>query len=302
MTTISEETQSPKDRRPATLGVSTYDQVSGLLIAVLAALAAVVALTFIVWWSSRIYLPRPTMPPVAIQDVGGGTGPSGGSRDGNGDQEFVEPAANEIPPAVEPRLEESLQEAISLAAAQQEMPELDLRETKLPRGAKVGEGHSGPRGPVDREGSPDGIPAWGRWEVRFDAPTVAEYSRQLDFFQIELGIVGGGSRVVTYVNTVSAEKPTVRTGDPKDEKRLRFTHRDNELREADRQLVQKAGVDPSGKIVCQFYSQQMYDKLLLLENIHKGPSRRITQVRLTTFGIRQVGDQYELFVVSQEYR
>jgi hypothetical protein len=78
-------------------------------------------------------------------------------------------------------------------------------------------------------------------------------------------------------------------------------HRSGALREADRTLVKKAGVDPSGKIVFQFYSQETYDKLLLLENIQKG-QRRIIEIRRTIFGVKQNAGKYEFFVISQEYR
>jgi hypothetical protein len=130
---------------------------------------------------------------------------------------------------------------------------------------------------------------------------VDEYARQLDFFQIELGVAGGGSPVVTYVTNLSSSKPTVRTGNPQDEKRLRFLHRSGALREADRSLVKMAGVDPTDKVVFQFYSVETYTRLLVLENNQKG-QRRISEVRRTIFGVRQAAGKYEFFVISQEYR
>ncbi|WP_254513932.1 hypothetical protein [Anatilimnocola floriformis] len=306
MATITEnpqiQKQSPPPRRKdMVMGVSAYDQVSGLLISVLTGFGAVVGLMFIVWWSSRVYIPTPPVAVMVLEDVGGGgKGSGGGER--VVDEEFEEPSTDEIPPTAEAKVEESL-DAISLAAAQPEvMAELTLGEMSSSSGNGEGTGQGDGRGPgPGGPGTSDGIPSWERWEVRLNAPTIDEYARQLDFFKIELALAGGGSPVVTYVTNVATSKPTVRTGDPKKEKRLRFMHRSGALRDADRKLVQKAGVDPSGKVVFQFYSQETYDKLLLLENIQKG-QRRIIEIRRTIFGVRQAAGKYEFFVISQEYR
>ena len=308
MATITEkpqvqvQPQTARERRAnAALSVSAYDQVSGMLISVLTAFGFVVGLMFLAWWSSRIYIPEPAVPVMVLEDVGGGgKGSGGGER--VVEEEFEEPSTDEIPPAAEPKVEESL-DAISLAASQPEvMAELTLGELSSSSGNGEGTGQGDGRGPgPGGPGTSDGIPSWERWEVRLNATTLDEYARQLDFFKIDLAVAGGGSPVVTYVSNVSTPKPTVRTGAPKDEKRLRFMHRSGALREADRKLVQKAGVDPSGKVVFQFYSPETYTKLLTLENIHKG-QRRIIEIRRTVFGVRQTAGKYEFFVISQEYR
>jgi hypothetical protein len=195
---------------------------------------------------------------------------------------------------------ESTIEAIS-AVVTAEAVELDALEgdTSVGRGEGTGTGDGrgpGPGGP----GTSDGIPAWERWEVRMSAKSVDEYARQLDFFKVELGVAGGGSPNVEYITNLSAAKPTVRIGDPKDERRLNFLHRSGELRAADRQLAARAGVQTDGRIVFQFYSPEMYTNLLTLENIHKG-DRRIKEVRKTIFGLRGTAGRYEFYVIDQQY-
>jgi hypothetical protein len=309
MSTLTEKPQ-PKTPSPAppsrrtidhSLSVSAYDQVSGMLIAVLTAFGFIVGLMFMIWYSSQVWLPTPAVPVMVLEDVGGGgSGSGGGER--VVEEEFEEPSTDEIPPAVEPKVEESL-DAISLAASQPEvMAELTLGELSSSSGNGEGTGQGDGRGPgPGGPGTSDGIPSWERWEVRLNATTLDEYARQLDFFKIDLAVAGGGSPVVTYVSNVANTKPTVRTGSPKDEKRLRFMHRSGALRDADRRLVQKAGVDPGGKVVFQFYSPETYTALLTLENIHKG-QRRIIEIRRTIFGVKQAAGKYEFFVISQEYR
>jgi hypothetical protein len=274
-----------------------------MLIAVLTGLGLVVTLMFVAWWSSRVFLPTPSVPVTigkAHEEVGGG-----GRGDGTGvrpvEQDFVEPASDEVPQAA--LKEDQSYGGVFFAPLQPEImaeivggePSSSVGVGKGPsRGDKRG---AGPPGPGDQ----DGVPPWERWEIRFDPQTIAEYSRQLDFFQIELAVAGGGSAVVTYVTNVSNTKPTVRTGSPKDEKRLRFMHRSGALREADRKLVNKAGVDPTDKVVVQFYSQPMYETLRSLENVQMG-SRPLSEVRQTSFGVRETAGKYEFFVISQEYR
>ena len=283
------------------MGVSAYDQVAGILIAMLVIVGFIVGLMFLIWWSSRLWLPRPAIPVMVLEDVGGGgSGSGGGERPV--EEEFEEPSTDEIPATAEPKVEESL-DAISLAATQPEVvAELTLGEMSSSSGNGEGTGQGDGRGPgPGGPGTSDGIPSWERWEVRLNASTLDEYARQLDAFKIELALAGGGSPVVTYVSNVSSAKPSVRTGSPKDEKRLRFMHRSGALREADRRLVQKAGVDPAGKVIFQFYSPETYTALLTLENIHKG-QRRIIEIRRTVFGVRQTAGKYEFYVIGQDYR
>ena len=77
-------------------------------------------------------------------------------------------------------------------------------------------------------------------------------------------------------------------------------HRSGELRQADRELARRAGVTTDGRVVFQFYSQQMYTNLLTLENIRKG-QRRIKEIRKTIFGVRGSNGRYEFFVIDQLY-
>ncbi|QDU25712.1 hypothetical protein ETAA8_07820 [Anatilimnocola aggregata] len=292
---ISAPERSAGKLRSAGLQVSTYDQVAGVLMSVLMIFGFIVGLMFLVWLSNREWPVRPAIPVMVLEDVGGG-----GSGNGQGtEQEFQEPTAEELVEVTEPKLEQTL-DAISLVVTPEvaELSVIDSSSRGNGEGTGTGDGRGpGPGGP----GTSDGIPAWERWEVRLNATTTEEYAKQLDFFKIELAVAGGGNPNVTYVTNVSSAKPSVRVGSPKDEKRLRFMHRSGQLRDADRRLAGKAGVDVSGKVVFQFYSPETYTNLLTLENIAKG-QRRIIEVRRTVFGVKNVGGRYEFFVISQNYR
>ncbi len=295
MTNVSPRTSDAPHSAKSELSVSRYDQVSGLLLAVILLLGVITALMFLVWLSSRLVVRRAPPALQILEDVGGG---------GRGDtlapgeqfdfEEPIEQIAADQPPV------ESTLESISTIVTQTQ--ELSLAEQTGGQGSGQGSGMgdgrgTGPGGP----GTSDGIPAWERWEIRMSAANLDTYARQLDFFGVELGVAGGGDPSVRYISNLANAKPTVRVGDPRDEKRLRFLHRSGQLRDADRTLATKAGVDPTGKVVFQFYTPATYQTLLTLENAKMG-SRRIIEVRKTVFGVREENGRYEFFVISQEYR
>lgn len=307
MATITEKSkpaQRPvhqrRSSRNAALQVSAYDQVSGMLLSLLLIVACVVGMMFLIWLSTRTWISTPAIPVMVLEDVGGGGSGVGGGTEVT-EPNFEEPAAEELTEVAPPKVEEII-DAISLEATQKlEEAELTITPPSSSWGNGEGTGQGDGKGPgPGGPGTSDGIPAWERWEVRLNATTLDEYKKQLDFFKIELAVAGGGSPVVTYISNVSTT-PKVRTGNPKDEKRLRFMHRSGALKKADREIVAKAGVDAGGKVVFQFYSEETYKALLTLENIAMKP-RRIIEVRRTVFGVRGSAGKYEFYVISQDYR
>ncbi|HEX5102292.1 MAG TPA: hypothetical protein VFV87_00675, partial [Pirellulaceae bacterium] len=57
--------------RATPLGVSRYDQVAGLLVAVLVLLGFITLMMFLIWLSTRMFWVAPAVP-VTLLDVGGG--------------------------------------------------------------------------------------------------------------------------------------------------------------------------------------------------------------------------------------
>ena len=290
----------PPQTHVAALDVSRYDQVSGILVSVLVVMGVATGALFVIWYTSLPVRVPTAVPVKVLEDVGGGG--FGDSMSPGMEREFAEPSPEEMPTeqTTEPSPTESL-EAVS-AIVSSEAPALDFLEVTSGgqgrgEGTGMGDGRGkGPGGP----GTSDGVPAWERWEVRMSAEKLDDYAKQLDFFGVELGVAGGGNPNVNYISKFTSSPPTVRVGSPKDEKRLRFNHSSGKLREADKELAAKAGVNTAGRVVFQFYSPQMYTNLLTLENIRMG-TRRIREVRKTIFGVRAIGPRYEFFVISQEY-
>ena len=94
-----------------------------------------------------------------------------------------------------------------------------------------------------------------RWEIRFASGTSVEaYARQLDFFKIELGVIGGQQQV-TYLTNLSNPKPTTRTGDASEDRRLYLIWQRGAIREVDEHIAARAGVKTEGKVIAHFLPQ-----------------------------------------------
>jgi hypothetical protein len=298
-------TRSTSPAATSGLEVSRYDQVAGSLVSTLVVMGVLVAAMFVLWLAS-LPVRIPTAAPVRVlEDVGGGG--FGDSFTPGMQREFFEPTSDEVPlpPSTETTSMESITSSLAavssvVGAEAQTLDYLEGPSGGQGRGSGTGMGDGFGRGPGG-PGTSDGIPAWERWEVRMSAERIDDYAKQLDFFGVELGVAGGGNPNVDYISALSAPKPKIRVAAPKDEKRLRFLHRSGELRQADRELAAKAGVNTTGRVVFQFYTPQMYNTLLKLENERMG-KRRIREVRRTVFGVKKVGAKFEFFVISQEYR
>jgi hypothetical protein len=197
----------------------------------------------------------------------------------------------------QPTLEASLEAVTDLASTV--AASLETFETDALLTAKgSGRGDSRPPGP-EGEGD-DVVPPWERWEIRYSTASIEEYARQLDFFHIELG-AAGGSKLIDYAYNLSNNPPARRQGSGKDEKRVYLTWRSGTLRQFDEQLLARAGIPTSGRIVMQFIPEEVYNELHRLE-FENARGRPPTEWLRTIFGVRSVGRGFELYVIDQTFR
>lgn len=144
------------------------------------------------------------------------------------------------------------------------------------------------------------LPNHERWEIQFPSGlTIEAYTRQLDFFKIELGVVGG-SQQVTYLSNLSNPKPRVRTGPGNTETRLYLIWGRGPMREADEILVARAGLSVEGKVLAHFCPPELEAEMLRIEEAH-ARTNNVANVRRTVFGIQPVAaDTFRLFVAEQK--
>lgn len=143
----------------------------------------------------------------------------------------------------------------------------------------------------------DAVPRFERWALRFgqDAKQVV---RILGFYNIEIGVVGGGAPDVTYL-TPSETHPTVRRGPAADEQRLYMTLKDQSLLTICRRMAENVGVETDRRLVLLFFPDDLEDKLAELERKHV--DLPVTHLAMkTVFGFRPAGNGWEPYVVAQE--
>ncbi len=144
------------------------------------------------------------------------------------------------------------------------------------------------------------IPNHERWEIQFPPGlTIEAYTRQLDFFKIELGVIGG-SQTVTYLSGLSNPKPRVRTAQGNTDTRLYLIWNRGPLREADEILAARAGLNVEGKVLAHFCPPELEAEMLRIE-AEQARTHNFTNVRRTVFGIQPVAaDTFRLVVTDQK--
>lgn len=280
-----------------------YDRTTSTLMALIIVIAVPVVWLGGVWLTNQVWA-RPKPVDIEIIEVTGGGDPEGKV----GDTKKFELDAPETDTPADPeeesleefQLEEMPEEVLSdIAEVAADLAEPQLQDdpiTKGIRGSKEGTGER-PYGWGPGEGA---MPRHLRWEIVYDnRQTLEEYGRQLDFFGIELGAIQGSNEIV-YVSKFSTSSPMVRrsTGGGNDQ-RLYMIWRSGSRRQADLQLLERAGVRVGTGIALQFVPPDVEDQLALLER--QFANRTAEEISQTRFGIRREGDGFAFFVIDQQY-
>jgi len=264
-----------------------------MLMALLILVGIVVTGLLIVYLSARVFA-RPRAVPVTLASIAG-TGGGLGARFGTD----LEPAGlDDQISSNDSHLFETLDVLPQIVSRRTNLLESmeDPSDTRTVKGTgparRGGRGH-GSGGIVER------TPRADRWEIRFQAERLADYARQLDFFGIELGMLGSDNRV-HYAYNLAKSTPDRRTGPPESEDRLHMVWRSGPLAQADSDLLERARIDPQGRIVLQFYPPETEDALARKE-LQYAHGRGVNEIRKTVFGVKQAGDGYVFYVMEQSY-
>jgi hypothetical protein len=293
--------------------VTSYDRIWSILVALLAMLIVVVWFLFLAWDSFQPHVAKMQIPIEVIPDESGGI--EGGSPTESLKLEGTGPeradatpgeASDDSRPEVEQVLKSVSLEAASadasgaMTSGSSDQLELDTAPVASPKGGfALGTGTKPALG--GGPGSKGGWPRHQRWYVYFpDEGSLAQYTRELDFFGIEVGALMP-DRTMTYLSELSANKPTVRTAaSGEGEKRLFFTWQGGKRRQADVQLFAKAGV-PIGPdtIIFHFYPPATENMLALKERDYR--DRPVRQIRRTFFTVYPAAGGYDFEVTRQVY-
>jgi hypothetical protein len=293
-----------RKRSKSQLRVNSYDRVSSGIIALLIVSCVSVAALFTIYVTRKFIVDQFAVPVTPIASGGGGTGGNAGSPGNDLDSPGVEDATAYDEPQI--------QDTLSAVASAVETRTAVLADETIEVGAEPTQGqgdartpgHGGGRGGGTGGGIGSGVgpgsgPAEPRREIRFEPASLLEFAQWLDFFKIELGVLGRDNKVY-YAYNLSHEKPDVRVGEPGQESRLYMNPTDSQFIALDRQLAVKAGIADKGQIILQFYPPEAQAILLTLEQKQAGA--RKADIRSTVFRVTHTGTKFEFSVADQTYR
>ena len=272
------------------LRVNWYDRVSSLLVALLVICGATVGGLVIVYFARRLYNAQVAIP---IQAVNAASRPADAAMGLKRDLE--PPGIEEVPDLIEPQLQDTLSAlstAVSAKSALLSDEEID---------SEIDPGHGSGFGDNRRAGVSNGTGTEEpRREIRFEPDSLDHYAQWLDFFGIELGVLGSDNKV-HYAYNLSRDTPRVRVGEPAQEQRLYMNPTDSQFAAFDRQLAERAGIADKGQIILQFYPPKTQAVLYDLEQKRAG-GRKPEQIRHTVFRVTPSGEGFEFSVEEQSYR
>lgn len=281
------------------LRTSRFDTVTSLFVALIAFIGIFVSMLFIIWITSRWTWKPLELDPIIENPAGRGDNAEGFERD------FEPPGEEEVEDLLEPTLADSIEAvtdaASSVAAA---LVTADTDSAASSQGAG-GAGDNRPAGP-EGEGD-DIVPRFERWQLDFIAKDIDSYATQLDFFNFELGVLGGGVKGVEAVSNVSKGGKKRLITDTGNEKRIFFRFgRPTPLQKFDEELLAKSGASVSGKgrYTIKFIDKNLENQLARLEIDYakeKGHNL-IQEVAKTIFQTEADGSGYKFLITSQRYR
>ena len=275
------------------LRVSAYDRAASMLIALLILTGVAVTGVLIVFFTTRIFAKNKAVP-VTLTEIA--------SRPGNAAlglaRDLEPPGAEDAPDLNEPQLAEVLSALAENVASQ--APAIDDRafdaENESTRG--TGQGDSRRLG-VGAEGVEERVPRAERWRIQYQGSSIDGYARQLDYFGIELAVLGQDNNV-HYAFNLSKRTPDTRVESPQGESRLYMTWRSGPLQEADVELLRRARVASQGRQILQFYPAKI-EAVFLQEEKKASQGRSVNDIRRTIFGVKQDGNNYSFYVLEQRY-
>jgi hypothetical protein len=139
-------------------------------------------------------------------------------------------------------------------------------------------------------------PARLRWQIELPKEmSLAQYAQFLDQFQIELGTQGAADNV-HYASNFSHGSPATRSGKLMDEYRLRLESEGGKWRDADVELLRRAGIRASS-FVARFFNDFTEQRLLQTEV--EFARQALSLIDKTRFGVREAESGFEFYVIEQ---
>ena len=158
-----------------------------------------------------------------------------------------------------------------------------------------------------REGGPsgtgEGIPDYKRWKIVYEVDSKDTYKKQLDYFNIQIGVVEPVGELISRVSNVSKGVSVKRTTRAEEAKSLRFSHAKIRMKKWDLEISRKAGVDTNGALMVQFYPQDTRLMIAKAEDeFLKSVGRELKDVRRTNIQVVSDGGGFKFDIIGCVYK
>lgn len=273
------------------LRVNAYDRVSSWLVSLLIISGLTVAGLLIVYFTRQFIIPTKAIPVTPV-DVARQPGDMAMGLKQNPEP----PGVEDVPDLLEPQLQDTLSAVADAVASKTAL--LSDESIDATPGAAYGQGSGDARqAGSDSESLGNREPMR---EIRFEPENLHQYAEFLDYFRIELGVLGRDNKI-HYAYNLAKQVPDVRVGEPGEEDRLYMNSALGRFAALDRRLAKNAGIVDLGQIILQFYPPETQAILYDLER-RQAAGRRPEEIRRTVFRVTPKGDAFEFSVEQQFYR
>jgi hypothetical protein len=273
------------------LTVNNYDRTATLLLALLLLVGFSVLGLVVVFFTSRTF---PTIEPVPVVPVEASSATANQGLATEPDQ----PGEDEAPDLTEPQLQNTLEAIASASAIRQAVLSDEAFEGGEEVGKGKGEGDARMAG-EGTEGVVERVPRWERWKIRFEPRSTKEFARWLDYYKIEIGVLGRDN-MVHYAFNLSNEIPSNRAEPPTKETRGYTSAADGPMPKLTMQLARKANIASQGEIVLLFYPFEVESILWNMEKLH-AEDRDANSIRETVFTVVGGRKGFTFEIVDQKY-
>jgi len=169
--------------------------------------------------------------------------------------------------------------------------------------AKLGDGFGDDK---DRDREPSPVPVSGseanRWLISYEAQTRTEYTRQLDYFGIEIGVIQTDSNEIIRIGQLHGSPSVTVSNRQQENQTLRFSHRKLTMKRWDKSICQQLDLDTQNSLLCQFYPESTREIIRRAEAealAEKG--RKLSDVRQTILKVQPSGGGFEFVVLDFNY-
>ena len=288
----SEFPTMPRHKLDVETKTSSYDRLNAALVACILLFGFLFSVLFLIWLTSVFDFSRRAAGPIVVVDEAGDSKPEGVADD------VLEPGVEEFPEVEVPQLANALEavtDAVSSVRASLEKRSGDAAQ--MGRGAGYG----------SRDGGPgtggDGVPEYKRWIINYEAEDIGSYSKQLSFFNIDVGIIKQSGNDIWRVSDPGGGSKVIKTDRGRENASLRFQHQKRRLRLWDQTLAKRAGVDLSNTVQCQFYPESTRVIIRQAEAAALAETgRELKEVKNTIFKVEPGGAGFVFTVLDIVYR